>query len=151
LGAIPTQDQSKAAALPASEQGVFGQIPLQNYTGTGFPTDTTAANYALVQSAQIISRGDFLTYTVVSNGNPGLVTPTVKSERLTRPYRGGRRGPATLVVRATARFGVSVDSTFHVTVTDQPPTASVVLAPSSPNATATLTATVRPADPDNDP
>ena len=38
-----------APALPATEQGVFNEIPLQNYTGTSFPTDTTAANYALLR------------------------------------------------------------------------------------------------------
>jgi cyclophilin family peptidyl-prolyl cis-trans isomerase len=156
LAAIPTRDESTAAALPPSQQGapgqgVFAEIPLQNYAGTNFPTDTTAANYALVQSAQVVSRGDFLTYSVVSNSNPGLVTPTVKSERLTLTYAAGQSGTATLTVRATDRFGVSVDSTFTVTVTDQPPTASVVLSPTKPQATGTLTATVTASDPDNDP
>src|SRR5207302_117172 len=30
LAAIPTKDESNAAALPASEKGVFNELPLQN-------------------------------------------------------------------------------------------------------------------------
>jgi cyclophilin family peptidyl-prolyl cis-trans isomerase len=116
LAGIPTQNQGSAAALPASEQGVFTEIPLQNYTGTNFPTDTTAANYALIQGATISAQTESLTYSVVSNSNPSLVTTSIKDNRLTLTYAPGGTGSATITVRATDTFGATVDSTFHVTV-----------------------------------
>ncbi len=119
LAAIPTKDESQGPALPASEkgpagQGVFSEIPLQNYSGTNFPADTSAANYALVSSATIASRGDFLTYSVVGNTNPQVVTTSVNNNRLTLQAR--QAGTTTLTVRATDQKGATVDTTFKVTV-----------------------------------
>src|SRR5206468_3329261 len=77
LASLNTQDQSAAAGIPVSEQANFKQIPLQNYTGTSFPTDTTAANYDLITGVQVVSRPQFLTYSIVSNSNPSLVTASL--------------------------------------------------------------------------
>ncbi len=114
LAAIPTQDQSKAANLPASQKGVFDEIPLQNYTGNAFPTDTVRNNYALVNGLAVVSRTEQLTYSVVSNSDPSVVTATVTRNRLT--LTAGQNGTTTITVRATDRSGVSVDVTFNVTV-----------------------------------
>jgi cyclophilin family peptidyl-prolyl cis-trans isomerase len=109
LAATPTKDES-------SVNGSFMNIPLSNYAGANFPKDTTAANYLIVKDIAIVSRGDVLTYSVVNNSNPTLVTPTVKDNRLTLQYATGQTGSATITVRATDRFGLTVDQTFTVTV-----------------------------------
>jgi cyclophilin family peptidyl-prolyl cis-trans isomerase len=114
LAAIPTQDQSAAQALPSSEQGVFNEIPLQNYTGSNFPTDTSAANYALINGVTVVRRTEVLTYSVVGNTNPAVVSTNVVHNRLT--LQAGQAGTTTLTVRATNQEGASVDTTFNVTV-----------------------------------
>jgi len=115
LAAIPTQDQSNAAALPPSEKGVFNQIPLQNYTGTNFPTDTVAANYAFVTGATLVRQIEALTYSVVGNTNPTVASTSVVNERLT--VTAGQAGTTTITVRATDKSGATVDTSFNVTVT----------------------------------
>jgi hypothetical protein len=49
------------------------------------------------------------------------------------------------------QYGASVTASFNVTVTEQKPTATVSLSPSSPLATDSLTATATASDPDGDP
>jgi cyclophilin family peptidyl-prolyl cis-trans isomerase len=119
IAAIPTQDQSTAAALPPSEQGtpgngVFAQIPLINYTGTHFPTDTTAANYALVSSVKVTRMTDSLTYTATSS-NTSVVTASITNERLTL-QAGGQAGTAQITVVAKNTNGLTTTTTFNVTV-----------------------------------
>jgi cyclophilin family peptidyl-prolyl cis-trans isomerase len=114
LAAIPTQNQGSAPALPPSEQGVFTEIPLRNYTGTNFPTDTTAANYALVTSAAITRSTDSLTYSATSS-NPAVVGVTVTNNRLALQATG-QTGTVTITVTATDRDGASVSTSFKVTV-----------------------------------
>jgi cyclophilin family peptidyl-prolyl cis-trans isomerase len=113
LAAIPTQDQSNAPALPPSQQGVFNEIPLQNYTGTNFPTDTTAANYALVNTVTVTRSTDGLTYTATT-GNTAVATASIVNNRLT--VQAVAAGTTTITVTATNRFGQSVSTTFNVTV-----------------------------------
>ncbi|MCI0464570.1 MAG: peptidylprolyl isomerase [Gemmataceae bacterium] len=114
LAAIPTQDQSQAPALPPSQQGVFSDIPLQNYAGTNFPTDTVRENYALANGLSVVRRTEELTYSVVSNSNPAAVTATVTRNRLT--LTANQNGPAAITVRATDQSGSFVDLTFNVNV-----------------------------------
>jgi cyclophilin family peptidyl-prolyl cis-trans isomerase len=94
----------------------FDTLPLANYTGTNFPVDTTAANYAMITSAEVVSRPESLTYSVVSNSNPGLVATTIIHNRLTLAYTPNQTGTATITVRATDQFGATVDQTFNVKV-----------------------------------
>jgi cyclophilin family peptidyl-prolyl cis-trans isomerase len=114
LASIQTQNEGTATALPSSEQGVFFAVPLQNYTGTNFPTDTTAANFALVNGVSIVSQTDHLTYSVVGNTNPAVLTATVTNERLS--LQAGQTGTTTLTVQATNKEGHSVVTSFNVTV-----------------------------------
>lgn len=116
LAAIATQNQSSAAALPSTQQGVFGEIPLRNYTGSSFPTDTTAANYALITAATIVRRTEELTWSVTSNSNPTLVTPSIADNRLTIQAVAGQSGSAILTVRATDRTGNFVETNVTVNV-----------------------------------
>ena len=118
IAAIATQDQGSAAALPPLQQGVFGEIPLRNYTGNSFPTDTTAANYALITGVTIVRRTEELTWSVTANTNPTLVTPTIADNRLTVQAIAGQTGSATVTVRATDRVGNFVESNVTVSVTN---------------------------------
>jgi peptidyl-prolyl cis-trans isomerase A (cyclophilin A) len=99
-----------------NEGGAFTQIPLTNYSGTNFPTDTTAANFSLVQDVVVTQRTESLTYSVVGNTNPDLVTTTINNNRLTLTYAANQSGTATITVRATDMFGATVDASFNVTV-----------------------------------
>jgi cyclophilin family peptidyl-prolyl cis-trans isomerase len=115
LGSIPTHNEGSASALPPSQQGVFTEIPLQNYSGNSFPADTTAGNYALINSISVVRRTDSLTYTVVSNNNPAVLSTSMDHNQLT--LTAGQSGTAVITVRATNQSGASVQTSFQVTVT----------------------------------
>jgi cyclophilin family peptidyl-prolyl cis-trans isomerase/uncharacterized surface anchored protein len=114
LAAIPTQDQSDATALPASIRGAFGEVPLENYTGTAFPTDTTAANYAMLTGVEVVSQPEALTYSIVTGPSAAVATATITKNRLT--VTGVAAGTTTITVRATDKSGAFVDTTVNVTV-----------------------------------
>jgi cyclophilin family peptidyl-prolyl cis-trans isomerase len=111
LAAIPTQDRS-------STNSAFTNLPLVNYPSSdmNFPKDTTAANYALINSATVTRTSDELSYSVVNNTNPGLVTTSVTGRSLTLTYTAGQTGTAAITVQATDKMGASVTTTFNVTV-----------------------------------
>ena len=117
LTAYTVQNQSNAAALPSNQKGVFDSIPLKNYTGTTFPTDTTLANYAAITGATIITQPEALTYSIVSNSNTAAVTTAIVNNRLTVTKVTGQTGAATITVRATDKGGLTKDMTFTVNVT----------------------------------
>jgi peptidyl-prolyl cis-trans isomerase A (cyclophilin A) len=149
LAATPVKNETNGN--PASP---FGEIPLNNYSGVNFPADTTASNYLLVKDVAIVNRDEFLTYSVVSNDNPNLVNAAIDPKDnalLGLTYGHDQTGTAMITIRATDRYGASVDTTFKVTVTEQAPTATVSFSPTSPLATDTLTATATGSDPDGDP
>ena len=114
LAAIPTKDESSAAALPATQQGVFGEIPLQNYTGTNFPTDTTAANYAMITGVSIIKQTEALTYSIITPPNAAVATAAITNNRLN--VTGVAAGTTTVTIQATDKAGNSVQTTVTVTV-----------------------------------
>lgn len=105
-----------SAVQPKNEGSPFDQIPLLNHNGTNFPTDTTAANYELLSSVQVVSQTETLKYGVVGNTNPNLVFASVDNNRLTLQYVGGQTGTATITVRAQDSFGAFVDTSFTVNV-----------------------------------
>jgi cyclophilin family peptidyl-prolyl cis-trans isomerase len=114
LAALPTKNESTAAGLSASQKSAFGEIPMQNYTGTNFPTDTTKANYAIINGVTITQQSEALTYSIVSNSAPTLATATITNNRLT--VQGVASGQTTVTVRATDKAGAFVDTTVTVTV-----------------------------------
>ncbi len=146
LAAGPTRPD---LSLPAP----FEQIPLRGYTGnnTTFPGDTNASNYFMIKDVKILQRNETLTYAVVDNTNPGLVTATIKQNRLFLDFVDNATGTARITIRARDRFGATVTSSFNITVNNDAPTAVVSLNPASPNTNSTLTATVTPNDNNNDP
>ncbi|MCI0641833.1 MAG: peptidylprolyl isomerase [Gemmataceae bacterium] len=143
------------AALPVANPPVaappLNQLPLVNYTGTNFPTDTVASNYAIITDVEVVRRDEFLTYTLVSNTNPDLVEATIENNRLRLNYATEAVGAAVITVRATDRFGVSVETSFDVTVQNEPPVAAVTLTPDPAETNDTLTANVTASDPNGDP
>jgi len=105
-----------AAYTITNQGGVFNEIPMQNYNGSNFPTDTTFANFAGINNATLVRRSDRLTFSVVSNDNTGLVTTSVAGNNLTLEYAAGQTGTANITVRATDLDGQFIETTFTVTV-----------------------------------
>ncbi|HEX3148896.1 MAG TPA: SdrD B-like domain-containing protein [Gemmataceae bacterium] len=114
LAALPTKNESAAPGLSASQKSAFGEIPLQNYTGTNFPTDTTKANYAIINGVTITQQTEALTYSIVSNSTPTVATASIINNRLT--IQGVASGQTTVTIRATDKAGAHVDTTVTVTV-----------------------------------
>lgn len=102
------------AALPTfAFASPFGEIPLRNYTQSNFPTTPAANNVVSVDNATVIPE---ISYQVISNSNPTLVTPTVTNGSLSLAYATGQAGSSTITVRATDVTGATVDDTFDVNV-----------------------------------
>jgi cyclophilin family peptidyl-prolyl cis-trans isomerase len=102
----------------------LSELPMKNYSqsDTAFPTDTTAANFALINDVSIVQQTDQLTFTVVSNlnasnasGSP-LVTASIVDGQLKLSPVGIGAGTETVVVQAQDRFGNTAKVTFNVTV-----------------------------------
>jgi cyclophilin family peptidyl-prolyl cis-trans isomerase len=131
----------------------FDTVPTTNYTGTDFPNDATLANFARILDVEIIRRDEFLSYAVVSNSNPDLVTitPDPLSPNQYRVVTTGSEGTAEVVIRASDRYGASITRTFTFTVSNSAPSATVTLTPASPNIESEMTATIGVSDPDGDP
>lgn len=101
---------------PQNRGGVFNEIPLVDYNGTNFPSDTRFSNYAGLNDVVVTRRSDRLTFTVANNSNPGLVQATIVGNQLTLDYVDGQTGTAQITIRATDLSGSTVDVTFNVTV-----------------------------------
>ncbi|MFO0940770.1 MAG: Ig-like domain-containing protein [Pirellulales bacterium] len=94
--------------------------------------DVTANKNATVPSISLspsrfsdpdLANGDFLTYRVVSNTNPLLVTPTISGTNLNLALLNNQYGIAVLTVSATDSQGLTVADEFTLTVNNvnQPP------------------------------
>jgi cyclophilin family peptidyl-prolyl cis-trans isomerase len=109
FSAFPVQNQSKT-------NSALDTLPLQNYTGTNFPTDATAANFALINSVTVVRNTEQLSYSIVSNDNSAIVTATIKQGQLDLKPTGVGTGTANIVVQATDLAGQTATVTFTVTV-----------------------------------
>ena len=117
LASTTVKDESAAAGITdATVRGALNAIPLKNYTGTTFPTDTTAANFLEITGVTTIVRDEVLTYSVFHNSNTNLVTATIINNRLTLTYITNQTGSADIVVRATDKQGATFDATLHLIV-----------------------------------
>ncbi|MFK7738454.1 MAG: tandem-95 repeat protein [Pirellulaceae bacterium] len=65
----------------------------------------------------VATNGDQLTYTIVSNNNATLVTPTVNGSQLELQLFADQNGEAIIEVRATDLAGASITDTLTLTVT----------------------------------
>jgi cyclophilin family peptidyl-prolyl cis-trans isomerase len=98
----------------SSFNGALSSIPLNHYTGTKFPTDTTSANYDLISSVDVVRQTEQLTYSVVSNSNSSAATASISFGQLDLHPVG--QGTATIVVQATDKAGKTAQVTFTVSV-----------------------------------
>lgn len=133
----------------SSTNSALGELPLNNYTGTNFPTDLTPANLLRIIGVDTVRRDESLSYTLVSNSNATLLTASVVNHRLRIVPIASQSGQADIVIRATDQFGDSVTASFRVhiqPVGNTAPTATVGLSPAQPLVTSTLTATATRAD-----
>jgi len=98
--------------------GDMQNVPLQDVTKTSSvpSTDTKLANYYVVNDVNVVSLGEQLTFTVVSNSDPDVVTPTIVGNNLTLAYSTTQTGTSVIVLRATDRAGHTADTAFTVTV-----------------------------------
>jgi cyclophilin family peptidyl-prolyl cis-trans isomerase len=127
------------------------RIPLNGISSNdpNFPSDTTPSNFEFVNDVVVTNRNEQLTYSVVGNSNPGLVTANVDHSFLNLNYAAGQTGTSRITVRATDQFGATVDTSFNVTVAA--PTVNVSLDNTAPTVTtAKLTATAVPTAPAGD-
>jgi cyclophilin family peptidyl-prolyl cis-trans isomerase len=129
----PTKNES---AHPVS--GVDLQnLPLKNYTGTSFPTDTTAANYALISSVNALRRTEAFTYSIFSGPNAAVATATVTNGNLVITPVGA--GSTSITIRVTDLAGVTFDQVVPISV--GPPTAANDSFATSGDGTLTVPAT----------
>jgi len=112
LVAVPT-----SSVTSTDSTQTFPNIPLQSGTNvTAFPTNTTAANYEVINKAVVLSQNEKLTYSVTNSDTAGtIVTASVAHDQLTLTRVGP--GTATITVTATDQYGSTAQTTFTVTVT----------------------------------
>ena len=106
INAIPTKNLG----------GAFTEIPtVNNFTGTTV-AQANASNFVTINDMQVVSRGELLTFSVIGNTNPTLVTPTIVGNNLTLDYSATATGSSVIQIRATDLSGRSVDTAFTVRV-----------------------------------
>ncbi len=64
----------------------------------------------------VITNGDVVVFTIVTNSNPSLVTPTLNNGSLVLEFAPDSFGISTLVIRATDNTGKTVQDSFDVNV-----------------------------------
>ncbi|MFL5327474.1 MAG: peptidylprolyl isomerase [Gemmataceae bacterium] len=104
------------ATFPITDHGgVFNELPMQNYSGTNFPTDTRFSNYAAIKDVFVSRHSDRLAFTVTTNDNPAVVSTSFVGDKLTLHFAGGT-GTANITVQARDLEGNTVSQTFQVSV-----------------------------------
>lgn len=104
-------------ALPTTNVGSFTDLPvLNNFTGTSVGELDAATNLVTINDVVVQSRGEMLTFSIVNNSNPDVVTPTIVGNKLTLAYSATNTGTSVIQVRATDLSGRSVDTAFTVRV-----------------------------------
>ncbi|MFM7113715.1 MAG: peptidylprolyl isomerase, partial [Planctomycetota bacterium] len=95
----------------------FSDIPvINNFTGTTVGELNPATNLVTINDVVVDSRGEMLTFSIVNNSNPNVVTPTVVGNKLNLAYSATNTGSSVIQVRATDLSGRSVDTAFTVRV-----------------------------------
>jgi len=99
------------AALPTYDAGGdLSALPLRDYAGGA----ARNANLVIVHSVTVVPP---VTFEVIGNSNPSLVTATVSGGVLSVAAARGEAGTATITVRATDRSGSHVDASFVAAAT----------------------------------
>jgi hypothetical protein len=111
----------------ATSNTAFTTVPLLNgFTpASNFPTGATKADLAIINSVAVASpSAGHLTYAIVANTNPGVVTATLGSNTATSTFSanqlkltaGTTPGTAVIVLQVTDNRGESVLKQFVVEV-----------------------------------
>ncbi|MFO0929467.1 MAG: peptidylprolyl isomerase [Gemmataceae bacterium] len=125
---LNSTDSQRAAAdkVPTALSGISGEVPTSGYTDvTKLPT---GKNLAAITDIEVLKVGERLTYEIVSNSNAKLFKSVkIVNNRLVfdTDTNSSASGTASIVVRATDRFGKSTLNVLNVSVT-HPKTAAVL-------------------------
>jgi len=111
--------------------------------------DAPATTIDLAATFSDAEEGSALSYSVIDNTNPTLVTATVNSAMLSLAYGAGQHGRALITVRATDSAGGFAVDTFEVVVNGKPTVNAV--ADQSINSGVALNLPLTAADPENGP
>ncbi len=118
IGAVETYDAS--SVVVSSDQGVFTDLPLINYTsaqGTEINPDLVyISNIAVIPLTPKASGDPALLDLTANSSNPGLVTATISGQKLTLTYAQGQTGTATIKVKAKDSAKSKTKATFTVSV-----------------------------------
>jgi len=102
----------------SSSPSPLTQLPLKNFSGT-FPGSASASNFALIDNVATVQRSDHLTYTILSNDNPGAVAASIDANDWLQVHPlGTATATAHITVQAEDQFGDTATVTYAVTVSD---------------------------------
>ena len=119
IGALPTDNFG----------GAFGELPINRAAPLPDPFSFNGLEDLVRYRSITIAQQRELSFEVISNSNPSLITPSFLlgsnpadgRSTLALDYAVGRSGSAELTVRATTLQGVSVEDSFSVTVNGPSP------------------------------
>ncbi|MEZ6135389.1 MAG: tandem-95 repeat protein [Pirellulaceae bacterium] len=113
--------QSSIGTVTVTVTGVNDAPRIQSPLGTLTVNEDAPAPVVdlstIFTDPDVITSGDRLTYTIVGNSRPGLVTPSITDDKLTLQLVADQNGQAIVVVRATDLAGETVQSTLTLNVT----------------------------------
>ncbi|NJL83843.1 MAG: hypothetical protein HC890_14560 [Chloroflexaceae bacterium] len=111
IAALPVFD-----GAPFFQNGALNELPLivDDPQAPVVENDDDFVRYSSITVSEV----DELSFEVVSNSNPTLVTVTIAAGELVLDYQPGQSGTAELVIRATNLLGDTNEDTFTVTVTE---------------------------------
>ncbi|TXT31105.1 MAG: peptidyl-prolyl cis-trans isomerase cyclophilin type [Planctomycetota bacterium] len=156
----PDGESNTTVSDRSSTNGAFDNLPLDDYSGSSFPTDATSDNFLRILGVDTVRRNEVLSYSLMSGNSPvatidtSLFTAEIINHRLTITPKADQSGQAEIVVRATDLAGESVTMKFRVHVApvgNAAPTATVALNPTQPLVNSTLTATATVSDSNSNP
>ena len=123
----------------ASTSGVLGQVFSQRFQSNEPPQTAGIPNFAVPEGTTASSLnlagyfvdpnaiyGDSLSYTIISNSNSGLLTPTISNGALSLAYAASVTGSAQLTIEATDQNGLTVETSFTVSVVNTATAAPVL-------------------------
>jgi cyclophilin family peptidyl-prolyl cis-trans isomerase len=93
----------------------FTNIPLQ--IDPNNPAIDSNEDYVRFQKISLANVNE-LSFSVVGNSNPDLVTPTISNNQLILDYADNRTGSAEIRLRGTSLLGETIEETFVVKVTE---------------------------------
>jgi cyclophilin family peptidyl-prolyl cis-trans isomerase len=105
-----------------NDNDLFGNMPLI-VDLSNVPSTLTAENFVRYRSITV-SQFNELTFSVVGNSNPSVVSASIANNQLVLDYLPGQSGIAEITVRATNLLGETQDDTFLVNIAPLVPTGS---------------------------